>query len=651
MVSFVFFIAAFFALNVRGEDPPAVLAPVIVESDRPPGNPAQQSSEFVGGHVPVDRNGESHLTRVLGRRTAVFAQRTGGDESVTGFQIRGQDAAQSRYFLESIPLTDAQHHAAQIGWFPVEALGGMDLYPEGTPAILGGDGLGGAVVLRLAPPGFGPSAFGGRVGSFGSRRLFARAAVTAPFPVSVLADGQQSREDFVYRDVAGTPLIPSDDTWARRDHNGYRAFTVLPQARAWRRGADHIDVMSFHTLRRNEIAGPVGLPQNGLLNQQFHLAAMDGTWRVSPAWDWRVGAYAWGHDQAFDAPVEMRALFLTRSQTNAVGGRVTLGYGGDQANGGEASFGIQRDQSLVGNGVGEVSGRRWSLPFGVSARQALGSGWILKPAMTLQGFLYSGGVERQVAMISPRIGVEKKLSRGRLRAVLGRYERAPSLLELFGAPSTVAANRTLANERSLKMELGGDGRFAFFETWVREIQVSATFSAAFNDDLIVFIPNSQWNYVAQNLGRSRILSPEVATEVHVGRGGILRASAAWLWTRNLSEASAYRGKHLPMRPDYRTGVEAEWGGRTWKVAYSLQGTGPLYADAVNARRIAAFWEHSVWGKWDSPLGMWTLELRNLTDALTVNSSDWNFTMIQNTTGLAGFPSPGRRVYVSWRYEI
>ncbi len=630
---------------------PAPLAPVIVEDERPVGSPAHQSGEFSGRHVAVDRFGESSLSRILGRRTAIFAQKTGGDESVTGFQMRGQDAAQSRYFLESIPLTDAQHHAAQVGWFSVEALQGLDIYPEGTPSILGGDGLGGAVVLRLPPPGFGASAIGGRVGSFASRRLFARAAVRNPLPLSLLADFQASREDFIYRDVAGTPLIPYDDSWRRRDHNGFRSLAILPQLRLWRQGANHLDWIGFHTLRRNEVPGPVGMPQKGLLDQRYHLGALDAHGVASQGWEWRATAYAWSHAQQFQAPPELEALLLTGSQTDAAGVRLVASRNATESSSWEASLGVQRDQSTVSNRVSETRGVRWGMPIGITSRQSIGRNWVLKPAASLQSYFYSGGIEKQTAIFSPRLGLDYLYRGGRLRALVGRYERAPSLMELFGAPSTVAANPQLANERSVKFEAGWDGRWSPRGALLREAQASMTFSAAFNNDLIVLVPNSQWSYVGQNIGKSHILAQEVAAEAGLARSWSVRTSGILLWTRNLSNAAAYFEKRLPMRPDYRAGFEVEWAHGNWKLAYALQGTGPLFIDAANAKRIAAFWEHGLWGSWNSPVGAWTLELRNLTDALTVSSSDWNFNLVQNTTGLAGFPSPGRRVYLTWRYEI
>jgi iron complex outermembrane receptor protein len=628
----------------------ALLAPIVIREDRPPGSPAITASEFNGASVPLDARGESSLVRVLSKRVGVFVQRAGGDDAQTSIQLRGQDPSQTRFFIDGIPLTDAQYHTSQLGWFPAEAMGSVDLFPEGSPAVLGADGLGGAIALHLPDAGSGASFLGARVGAFEARRLFGRVAGKSPLPYSVFIDGSQAREDFAYLDNAGTPLISGDDTWTKRDHNGQRWLSVLPQVTLWKTADSHARLLSFHTLRENEIPGAVGLPLRGELNTQFHLVGAQMNGREAGL-DWETTAYGSGLDQRFSATADLSALQIRSSLSTALGGRVKVGqesYWG----GWETSASIQADAANLSTNQGSVDARRLVLPLGASARWAFARDWMVKPAVLAQFFSYDGSSPRRSAAVSPRIGLEWSFApRQRLRVSGGHFHRAPALAELYGAPSTIAANPALQDERAWKAELGWDARWAKVGLW-REIQTSVSLSSAWAENLIVLVPNSQLSFSAQNVGRSRIVSTEFGLEAGLARDWTFRANAAFLSAINLSSAAAYQGRTLPMRPSFRGGLETQWAQGPWRLTYSIQATGALYADSANTRRIGEYWEHGVWGSWESrALGTWMVELRNLTDATTVSGQDWNFSLAQNTTGLAGFPAPGRRIYLTWRYGI
>lgn len=629
-------VLCFLCLPTHAED--STLAPIRVLAERPPGHPSHFASEFQGSGLSIDTRGESSLVRVLSRQASVFAQRSGGDDSHVTFQLRGQDPHQTRFFLESVPWTDAQFHSAQLGWFPIEAVQTVDVFPEGTPATLAADGLGGAVLLRLAPPETARSGFGVRLGSFGSQRVMGKAPVGKS---RILIEAAQTREDFPYWNNAGTPLIAADDFWAVRDHNGQRWASVLPQIPLWRGTHSTGDYFSFHTLRANQIPGPVGVPLRGDLTTQFHLAAVTAK---AANGSWEVAGYGSALDQRFET-LQLTAMQITHSLALTAGVRASLKSASAQG-GWEATFGFAGDKADLESATNAIRATRVTVPLGVSAYWTPSETWTLKAGTLAQISSYAGTVERRSFALSPRLGAQWALSsRQRVRASVGRFFRAPSLSELHGSPSSVVPNARLQDESAWKAEAGWDARW-------REIQTSLTLSAAFADDLIVLVPNSQFSLVALNQGRSQILTSELGLDWSLAEQWKVRANAAFLSTRNDSQVAAYRGKDLPMRPHYRGGVETEWSRGPWRVSYGLQATGPFYSDASGVERVPEVWEHSVWASWQSrDFGMWLLELRNLTDATSVVGKDWNFYSNLNTTGLSGFPSPGRRVYFSWRCEI
>jgi iron complex outermembrane recepter protein len=626
------------------------LAPVVVRAERPAGTSALTASEFNGALVPLDARGESSLVRVLSRRAGVFVQRAGGDDGHAVIQLRGQDPVQTRFFLEGIPLTDAQTHSSQVGWFPAEAFESVDLFPEGSPAAWGADGLGGAIALHLPEAGLSRSFLGSRIGAFGARRIFGRVAGRSPVGYSLFIDAAQAQEDFVYRDNGGTPLVSDDDSWAKRDHNAQRWASVLPQVQLWKNNSSQAQLLSFHTFRENEIPGAVGLPLQGQLQTQFHLVGARVSQKgAGPLWDFTT--YGWATDQRFSAASELSALQIRSSFCTAWGARAKVGEELSTL-GWEASLGANFDGARLSTSQSEIVADRVVLPLGASARWNLTERWSIKPALLAQTFIYGGAGRRQSFSFSPRLGVEWLAAAGqRWRISGGHFHRSPTLGEMYGVPSTVAANPGLVDEQAWKAEAGWDARWASVGPW-SEVQMSATVSAAFARNLIVLVPNSQLSFVALNVGRSRILTSELALEGTLGRDWSLRANGALLSTQNQSESAAYQDKDLPMRPTFRGGLEAQWSQGPWRLTYSLQATGSLFADPANTKRIGEYWEHGVWGSWQPRgWGTWMVELRNITDATTVGGQDWNFNLAQNTTGLAGFPSPGRRVYVTWRYDI
>src|SRR5205823_11082804 len=90
----------------------------------------------------------------------------------------------------------------------------------------------------------------------------------------------------------------------------------------------------------------------------------------------------------------------------------------------------------------------------------------------------------------------------------------------------------------------------------------------------------------------------------------------------------------------------------WSVSYELVVYGPMYWDLANAKQLSAIAQHNVRAMWDSKsVGSFGIELDNLTDVITAPSSAGAFETIDNSTGYFGYPAPGRRWYVSWRYEL
>jgi iron complex outermembrane recepter protein len=613
---------------------------------------AARPTEFRGFLLEVDPVGETSLLRLIGRSPGMNVQNTGGESSENSVFMRGQEPHQSRLFLEGIPLTDAQFHQSHLAWFAPEGIESIDLFPEGTPASLAGDGLGGAMALSLVKPERVRSAFGARVGSFGSRRLYLQAVAQQPLPISLFGDFSTSLENFLYRDDRATPLFPEDDVMAPREHNGFSNVSLLPQATLWRSPHQRLDAFSFHAIRRNEIPGPSGMQLKGLLDSQYHLAALKGE-SIGKWANWSGNAYGWISSSNFSSAVELSAIQVRRLESYAVGTRLNAE---SALRGGrwEVTTGVTSDGSRiqsVNNRV--VSVARTTLPLGLSGAWVFHPEWAFRPAVFGQAVIQNSEKNQVYIGLSPRFSVEwSPLKSMRWHALAGGFFRAPSMAEAFGSPSFISPNPDLRGEYALKAELGGDYAWTGPSPWLRKFELTTVVSVASALDLIVLQPNSVSSFIAQNVGASRWVSPELGMHWVFPRGWTLRSQASGMFTQNLSPAPSQWGKELPMRPRYRGSFELEFQRAGWKCTYAAQAIGPLFTDAANSRSVEAYWEHNVWGSWTSQSwGSFLIELRNIFDATSVMGSDWEISLFQNTTGLVGFPSPGRRVYFTWRYRL
>ncbi len=604
------------------------------------GRPSGLATEFVGQEVLWDADSESSLSQVLGRQAAIQTSQAGGEGAQPFLQMRGQDPIQTRFYLEGVPLSDALFQNAPFYWLPVSALDRVDLFPEGNPAVLGGEGMGGAVLMHLKQ--LTRESLGFRVGSFGSRRLSGSGSHQR---LSLQVEWQESREDFTYRDDAGTPFTPGDDFLARRHHNGFRSLSLLPQLSQWKRGDWHVSAFSFLSWRSNELPGALGQPLQSELRSGYQLVSARVGWNSHA-----LTLYGSNLDQTIDSPASMAALQLRSSASRALGGRYLF-----QSRGIQLSSGFAHDWAqLVSSNSGQTVVRQIALPVGVSTTLRLGAVDI-SPAIATQWVDQSDdqGLQPYRSLnASPRVGMQWAVNHHqRLRVVAGRYFRVPSLSERFGIPSRLSPNVGLKDEASFKAEAGWDGRW-FPVSGPREWSVSATASLSEGSNLILVLPNSQTLFTAQNIGSHRIASLEAGTEVRWGTDWIVRANGTYLWTENLSPFSATRGKELPVRPRVRSNADFEWRNGRLSAIYSTSLSSSVFLDTANTRSLTAVWQHDLTFAWKTRhWGSWLLELRNLTDTMVVGGSDWGMLLNQNTTGLAGFPSPGRRAYLSWRYDF
>ncbi|MBY0371553.1 TonB-dependent receptor [bacterium] len=623
------------------------LRPVVVSEEAPPARSASRLAEFPGVSLPVDQAPTQGLSAILARSPSIFVPPSGQDATYAPWQIRGQDSLQSRAFLESVPLTDAQFNVSAMHWVPLEALTGVDLFAEGAPAHLGTDGLGGALVLRLQPEALFPNRAGLRLGSFGQRRLLAQAGVR-PWRLGITAEAALSQEDFLYRSDSGTPLVSTDDKFQRRENNGWRALTLLPQWEVWSRGANRARVFGLVSLRENEIAGATGAQAQGVLSTGYFLAAAELK-AVSGRWEWEGSLHALDNQQTFQGPAPVWRAFSVRSTRNLSAGARVLGRAGWSASSesevllGASVHGVtQRSDAGV-----ESQGVRGVVPASLAWHQTWGE-WAGHAAVHAEGVYETGNPQ---LWFSPRLGGEWNISaqhRGRWSA--GRYFRLPTLAERYGTPARVSPNPGLQAEQAWKTEVGWDTRLRW-EGALQQLRVSASVSGSWALETLLLSEGAVGSFRYSNGGASEIFSQEASLEAQWARGLFSTVAISLLQSQDQSGDVASTGHALPFRPGYRTRLSAGIQRQSWDLSYQWSVTGGFFSDAANSQWVGAYGDHSVHAAWRSAWGTLSLDLLNLGDATLASGSDWGFFLNQNTSGLAGFPVPGRRVVVAWQSDL
>ncbi len=654
-------IVCLFSIALFAANESVLLLPTVkVRGKRPALERPVDSGEFSGQRIPIPSTSQASWEEIVTATPSLSVKTVGGENGDPQFLLRGHEASQSRYFLEGIPLTDAEFNAWNVSLLPMDAVESLEIHPEGIPVPFATDGLGGAIHFRLKDPMIlSKTQVVARVGSFSSYKAVAGGNVLPR--TSAWLEYRQARDDFSYRHDNGTPFNPDDDFTAKRDHNGFRRVNLVSNTNLYHAPSSDLQWVTLSSLGQSEISGPILQPTHGDLSQGYHLNGLrwlqtkDGEFDAEYLGSFRIDARDLRPGDRSLAPVFPSGWSLSTAVGLRGRKRFVFGEGRDSIDFILASnfdrYQVRSDRLGSLSGVGS----RLDVPLGATGVFSMSDQWVLKPALMIHTFGYDHefGPAKRFVFASPRMGLFWTPQRGsQVRTALGAYYRAPTLFELYGYPSGVTGNSELRAERAYRGELGADWETRIDSPVVREISASWTSSLERASDLVSYIQNSQSTKMAINIGESVLQSHEVAVQARFGFLPVdWKAGVAFLPTTNLSPIAGDNGKRLPGRSEYRFENVLGVAAGPWRLRYRTALYGPTYWDTGNFKKMASFWDHSAQAAWESRVfGSFALDLLNLTDTNTVVSETAGFPSTDNTTGYLGFPAPGRRVYLSWRYD-
>ena len=595
-------------------------------------------------HVIIPSGDETEsMPQWLNQAGAVVPLSTGGEGAPPQFLVRGQDPAQNRYFLEGIPLTDGEYNASSWDWVPPGSVDSVEFFPGGVPVHLGGDGLGAGVHLKV----FGGQGADDWVEVTGGDLGYGKIQTSLKSrSLKMGARLLRSQEDFLFFDDNGTSFNPADDGFQRRENNSISQVSVLPQWNLFDGPGFQLNALSLTGWKRVQVPGSVNQSDSGVFEETFQVLGLVGEGQNLNS-DWKAFSYFRGQWQNLEMANNLAAKFPVEGSQS-----LSFGAGAEflpRWQFAEPWFGVRVEKESFRGGL--VTGQnfshsRWSIPLGASLAFPWGVNKV-QTAFQLQQFVYDQGDD--FTLVSPRVSLGGPVSeRTRWRVSSGYYHRAPSMRERYGTPNGLSPSRELRPEHAYKIEAGVD-----WSDWPRgkwQTKGSFTYSVQWAEDLITYLRNSQNSQVATNVGVAELhhLGGKLSTDwKETWRSTV---SLGWLHTRNRSEVRAWQGKSLPHRPIFQASLQTEYRLGDWVFGYEFSWLGPAFVDLYNQRRRGGLGFHSLrlgWTGW----GQLSLELRNLTDVQTAHGDLGAFQTVENNSGYPGYPAPGRRWFLNWRWKI
>jgi len=543
------------------------------------------------------------LPEILSRTPASNVRSVGGLGQYSSLSLRGGGAQQVAFFLDGVPLGGADAGLLDLGELPLDTLEHVEIYRGFIPIAFGGAALGGAINL-VSKIHRGSTRLRLRTasGSFGSRELLLGYAqpVRANSSVAVDAGYATTTGNFPYLDTQKTRYDRSDDRIRERINNGYER--MLGQIRYdakrghWRYG---ITQRGFY--KTQGLPGSAGAPTafsdlRTLTSRTVVHAKHNG---FSGPGGWASGVLGISFDQR-------RLTIGDRSDGYGIGTETTstrdvyasprmriplwhaafLRWVGDIRH---EAIGIHNN-AVVSGPAPSGKATRSRLSYGTGAQLEMFI-WQRKlqiaPAVRIDilqnrfatasgaGEVEDLGRDRQHLGVSPRLGMRLRVhSNLEIRGSVGRYFRAPTLVELFGNRGYIVGHEGLKPESGTAADIGLVFDRSKRRLWPAYIQLAAF--ATWSRDLIQWFPSGT---VVQprNQASARVVGLELGWSTSA-------------WRRRLRWLGAYTLLHtqptLGGRPRHRLFSRLSLGDQPTakgRIFYSFDLSGGTYLD--NNRRM------------------------------------------------------------------
>jgi len=533
------------------------------------GTAGEAPTSFVTTIRPDDYAGRVvTLADLLGETPGVRIRRYGG---VTGFataMIRGSASNQTIVCVDGVPLNSPFGGAVNLADIPLAGLDAIEIHRGFAPASLGASSIGGLVNVRTrAPEDADRITAAVSTGSFGTRTLSSLADWgTGPIRWAASAESEATEGDFRFLDNNGTETTTADDEVRARVNNEAWSTALRVRGDVPLSGERTLAVSTEWLRRRQGVPGIDAFEsEHGTFALQRGLLRVSSAAPEPAAGGWTLGgsidhAYT---SESFVDPIA-GANPTPRDQTTRVegtGATVTL-LGRPTVSQRVSVLVEPRAQSA--SSIDHLDPNREMIVAHRASSNAvvedeihLAAGRVLV-SPSLRYDLISdrshGGAPGaptapagDLSSTSGRLGGMVILSpRWSIRGNLGRFYRAPDLIERFGNEGTIAGNPALLPERGINGDVGitfeGGSAGAF-----DRVRLELTAFRTDADNLIQLNPLTSRVLKAFNTGQARITGVETSASLRLFKR--LIASANYTHQKPIDHGDTpAAGGDLPGRP-------------------------------------------------------------------------------------------------------
>lgn len=518
--------------------------------ERPQGEVAQEP--FVStSRVRRERLAAPALraSEVLRSELGVQIAEAGGLGAPATASIRGATAAQTPVYLGGVRLNDQVGGLADLSTVPLWLVDRIDVYRGNAPFEADAWGMGGAIFFEPKRPRRTELAAGGTWGSFGTRAGYGYVAL-GDDRAGVLfgLSAERADNDYTFRDNRGTLFQGGDDTEQRRRNADTSLRDVWLVARA--RPSERVRL----ELLANDVTREQGVPKLALVPSREARAQLSRTLLALTA---RLGLgesgrhvltlrSSWldGHTAVHDPARELGTL---SSETKLLGRRAEQRAALDLPL--SARWGLE----LSADGNVETLRRSDDADITAAKLAELRGAARLKVQATDQLQVYGlvgsacrttrpGPGDCSGSSPTGRVGAGYSGKGYALFANLGRYQRQPTLGELYGAGVLVRGNSLLRSEQGLSADVGARG---VWQSGAFKLSAEAGAFVRSAKDLVAYARASQGYVVPMNVNEARVSGLELGAAVRAYDHAELGCNATLVDPRDTSPERRIKNDYLP----------------------------------------------------------------------------------------------------------
>jgi iron complex outermembrane receptor protein len=556
---------------------------------------------FVTVIHPDDHPATASVADAVGEAVGAQTRSLGGLGAYESVTVRGAPPGHTAVLIDGVPVARIAAVTTDLGRFPLDAFGQVELYRGAVPIELGGAGVGGALnlVTRLGRGEHGEriEASAG-IGSFGARHVRVHYGdAYGDLKTSTTLGYQGATGDYTYYSDNGTQLDTHDDSYKKRVNNQFDQVDLASRA-----GRDS-DAAGLRLAYKDQ-----GLPGSAL---QPSVAASLATFdaiadardavEVGPALAKQL-VYGLVERQHLRDPMgELGLGAESRDYLTLSGGASSTWVVPVDRH--RASAGVElradrftdRDASgtraaLIGDRIGGAVLAAFDVVVDPDALIVVTPAVRLDLVRTSPTPLTAGPMalqpvpSRDDVVPSPRLSARAAVSDDiSIKTSAGWYVRLPTLIELFGDRGTVLGSPALLPERGPSADAGfviAPGKAVHVpngdlpEIILDRLFLECAGFATRAHDTIAFVPTSGFAFHAANIADAMTYGLELVGSTRIAHTVSLTANYTHLETAQLVPDPAFDHKPLPREPsdaiyaraDVVRGPISGWFDTSWQSA-------------------------------------------------------------------------------------